>query len=69
VTEYADVAPEVLRELRSVCLGLPEVYEEPAWAGTRWRIRKRTFAHVVAVEDGAPPAYARASVLTGRSPF
>ncbi len=74
MTEYADVAPEVLRELRSACLGLPEVYEEPAWAGTRWRIRKRTFAHVVAVEDGSPPAYARASgsdgpitVLTFRS--
>jgi YjbR len=65
VTDYADVAPEVLHELRSVCLGLPQAYEEPAWAGTRWRIRKRTFAHVVAVEDGSPPAYARASGSAG----
>lgn len=28
---------------------MPEVYEEKAWAGTRWMIRKRTFAHVLSV--------------------
>jgi hypothetical protein len=65
VTEYADVPREIVAHLRSLCLGLPEVYEEPAWVGTRWRIRKRTFAHVLAVEDGSPPAYARAAAATG----
>jgi hypothetical protein len=42
--------------------------------GTRWRIRTRTFAHVLMVDAGWPPAYARAagsdgpiSVLTFRS--
>ncbi len=43
--------------------------------GTRWRIRKRTFAHVRTVEAGWPPAYALAAgtdgpvtLLTFRSP-
>jgi predicted DNA-binding protein (MmcQ/YjbR family) len=54
-TEYADVPDEVVAELRAMCLGLPETSENPAWAGTQWRIRKRTFAHVLAVDfaDGA----------------
>ena len=60
MTEYADVQPEIVSQLRSVCLGLPEAYEEPAWVGTRWRIRERTFAHVLFVDAGWPPAYARA---------
>ena len=65
MTEHADVPPEILAELRSVCLGLPEAYEEPAWVGTRWRIRKRTFAHVLPVDSGDPPAYARAAEAAG----
>jgi hypothetical protein len=63
VTEYADVPIEVVGELRSVCLGLPEAYEEPAWVGTRWRIRKRTFAHVLTVDSADGPV----SVMTFRS--
>jgi hypothetical protein len=63
VTEYADVPIEVVGELRSVCLGLPEAYEEQAWAGTRWRIRKRTFAHVLTVDSADGPV----SVITFRS--
>ncbi len=43
--------------VRSVCLALPEAYEEPAWVGTRWRIRTKTFAHVVMIDAGWPPAY------------
>jgi hypothetical protein len=69
-----EVASDVLARLRHVCLALPEAYEEDAWVGTRWRIRGRTFAHVLAVEAGWPPAYARAAgsdgpatVLTFRS--
>ncbi|MCW2798958.1 MAG: hypothetical protein JWQ70_430, partial [Aeromicrobium sp.] len=41
-----EVPPEILDRLRPICLGLPEAYEEPAWTGTRWRVRTRTFAHV-----------------------
>jgi hypothetical protein len=65
VTAYAEVPPEIVAELRSVCLGLPEAYEEEAWVGTRWRVRKKTFAHVVRIESGQPPAYARAAASDG----
>jgi hypothetical protein len=57
----ADVPPEILERLRSVCLGLPETHEEQAWVGVRRRIRTRTFAHVLTVDEGRPPAYARAA--------
>ena len=61
----ADAVPsEIVERLRTVCLGLPEVSEEPAWVGTRWRIRTRTFAHVLRVEPGHPAAYARAAATT-----
>lgn len=61
VSESTDVSPEIVAELRSVCLGLPEAYEEPAWVGTRWRVRKRTFAHVLTIDSGWPPVYSRAA--------
>jgi len=63
VTEYADVPAEILAELRPICLGLPDAYEEQAWAGTRWRIRKRTFAHVLTVDSPRGPV----TVITFRS--
>jgi hypothetical protein len=58
--------------LAAICLALPEVRQEPAWVGVRWRIRRQTFAHVLLIHDGWPPAYARAAgsdgcVLTFRS--
>jgi hypothetical protein len=56
----AEVAEEVVVALRAICTALPDAYEEPAWVGTRWRVRGRTFAHVVAIADGRPPAFARA---------
>jgi hypothetical protein len=74
VPEYVEVPGEIVAELRSVCLGLPEAYEEPAWVGTRWRIRKKTFAHVLGVAPGYPPVVDRVirtdrpvSVVTFRS--
>ena len=74
MTKHADVPLEIIEKLRSVCLGLPEAYEEQAWVGTRWMIRKKNFAHVLMIDSGWPPAYARAvgsdgpiSVLTFRS--
>ena len=59
------VPARVLTRLRSICLGLPEVYEEEAWVGTRWMIRKRNFAHVLEIDGGHPPAYARAAGTDG----
>lgn len=65
MTERADVPLEIVARLRSICLGLPEAYEEAAWVGTRWRIREQTFAHVLVVDSGWPPAYARAAASDG----
>ncbi len=48
-----DVPPEIEDRLRTLCLRLPDAYEEPAWVGTRWMVRKRTFAHVLGIEVGA----------------
>jgi len=57
-----------------MCAALPETVEQTAWAGTRWRIRRQTFAHLLMIEGGWPPAYAAAAghdgplcVLTFRS--
>jgi hypothetical protein len=36
--------------VRRVCLGFPEVVEEQAWVGTRWRVRSKTFAHVLVID-------------------
>lgn len=70
------ITAETLGKLRAICLGLPEAYEEAAWTGTRWCVAKKNFAHVVAIVDGWPPAYAQAaqnggplSVLTFRLPI
>ncbi len=53
-----DVPPEVLNRLRTICGQLPEAYEEPAWIGVRWRIRRRTIAHVYAPDPERHPGYA-----------
>lgn len=75
-TQRPAVPPAVLTKLQAVCQLLPEAIEEPAWVGTRWRIRKQTLAHVLMVDAAWPPAYARAlgadgpaCVLTFRSPL
>ncbi len=59
--EYPEVPSAVVARLRKICAALPETYEERAWSGHRWMIRKRTFAHVIAVENNSSPAFARAS--------
>jgi hypothetical protein len=59
------VPQQIAARLRSICLGLPEVHEEAAWVGVRWRIRKKTFAHVLMIDGGWPPAYAKAAGSNG----
>jgi hypothetical protein len=51
VSDLREPPAALVARVRRACRGLPEAYEEPAWVGTRWRIRKRTFAHVLAVSD------------------
>ena len=42
----------VVARLAATALALPEAYEEDAWTGVRWRIRARTFAHVMVAQEG-----------------
>jgi hypothetical protein len=44
--------PDLVRRLAEVALSLPETREEDAWTGVRWRIRTKTFAHVMVAQDG-----------------
>ena len=61
--EYADVPAPVLGELRAICLALPETSEQQAWAGARWVVRRRTFAHVLTVDRASGPV----TVMTFRA--
>jgi hypothetical protein len=65
VSARGDVPPALLAMVRAACVALPEVHEEDAWVGVRWRIRTRTFAHVLTIHDGRPPGYARAARTEG----
>lgn len=65
MTVRPEVPEAIVARLRTLCLTLPEVREEQAWVGTRWCIRTKTFAHVVAIADGWPPAYAEAAGTNG----
>jgi hypothetical protein len=49
--DYVDVPAGFVEELRSICLGLPEAYEERAGPGTRWMVRRRNFAHVLSIDS------------------
>jgi hypothetical protein len=50
-----DVPAAILRHVRIACAHLPEAYEEPAFMGTRWRIRTRTLAPVVTIDEDPAP--------------
>lgn len=65
MAERAEVSADVVAKLRAVCLELPEAFEEDAWVGTRWKVRTKTFAHVLRIDDGWPPAYAAAAGSDG----
>lgn len=63
--DNTEVPAETVARLRSLCLALPEAHEEQAWRGTRWRIRTRTFAHLLRIDAGQPAAFARAAGTDG----
>jgi hypothetical protein len=65
VSEYDEALAAAVRRLGEICLALPEAREEDAWVGVRWRVRRRTFAHVCLVRDGRPEGYARAAGTDG----
>ena len=59
---------EFLARVRAAALALPEAYEERAWVGTRWRVRGRTFGHLLTIADGRPEGHARAAGTSGPCP-
>lgn len=58
MSSLGEPAEAFVDRVRSICLELPETYEEPAWVGVRWRIRKRTVAHVFSIEIEREPVNA-----------
>lgn len=64
----------IVAQVASTASSLPDAHEEDAWTGVRWRIRKKTFAHVLVAQQGYTAAYCDmlgvsepTSVLTFRS--
>ena len=51
-TDRIEPDAELVARLGRIALALPEAYEEDAWTGTRWRIRAKTFAHVMVGQAG-----------------
>ena len=51
-TDRIEPDVEVVARLGRTALTLPEAYEEDAWTGIRWRIRTKTFAHVMVAQPG-----------------
>lgn len=48
--DYADVPEDVLEGLRAIAGRLPETDEARAWVGQYFRIRRRNFVHVLAID-------------------
>lgn len=56
---------EYVERLRRIVSSLPEVHEEDAWRGVRWRIRSATFAHTLVIVEGTPTSWASAAQVEG----
>jgi len=57
--------PQLVARVAEVALTLPGAHEEDAWTGVRWRVRQRTFAHVVALHHA--DAVRRLGITDGRT--
>lgn len=55
---------EVVARLAATALTLPDAYEEDAWTGVRWRVRAKTFAHVLVAQEGYTSAYREMTGVT-----
>jgi predicted DNA-binding protein (MmcQ/YjbR family) len=50
-------AGDVVARVASTASALPGAHEEDAWTGVRWRVRNKTFAHVLVAQEGYASAY------------
>jgi hypothetical protein len=50
-------AGDVVARVAATALALPDAYEEDAWTGVRWRVRNKTFAHVLVAQEGYASLY------------
>ncbi len=55
---------EIIARVASTALALPDAYEEDAWTGVRWRVRNKTFAHVLVAQEGCTSAYREMTGVT-----
>ncbi len=62
---HQNASDEILATLRAICCALPETTEQRAWVGTQWCVKGRNFAHLVPIDEGWPPAYARSAGSNG----
>lgn len=46
-----EVPEEFIRRVAGILDAMPGCQEEPAWVGTRWRVRGATIAHIFGGED------------------
>lgn len=65
MADHVDVDPETLTAVGERCHALPEVWDEPAWTGHRFLVRKRNFAHVFSMCEDDGSVF---TVLAFRSP-
>ena len=63
-TPRIEPAGDVVARVASTALALPDAYEEDAWTGVRWRIRSKTFAHVLVAQEGYASAYREMTGVT-----
>ena len=48
---------DLVARLACIASALPDAYDEDAWTGVRWRVRNKTFAHVMVAQGGYTSAY------------
>ena len=65
VDQLGEVPAAIVDPIRASCLALPDAYEEQAWTGIRWLVGRKTFAHILLIDEGWPPAYAREAGTDG----
>src|SRR5262245_17678841 len=66
------MSKQILRRLRTICLGLPEATEKEAWGDPTFRVRDKIFA-MFKVGDGRPSLWCKAppgsqGILVGADP-